>query len=433
MKKNLWLFGILAALLTLTYFFQEVREREAVEDKRKQERVLKTEIKSLGWSGVVAEKKDQRWWMNKILLSHNLFKQLEKKLSEVSQLKEVPEINAKFFTDPFTITVNGEEWMFGDMTLDGQGFYLKVGQQGMIAHVDGESRELTQEGTSIEEVKRDEIRSLLAQEVKEIQLFRHYVKLPLEQMTVEAEGMQKFTLDLVKNQTFPSTIQGIAVLDKLQQKVVTLITQMTVKEEITPGKFYKKLASITLSAKDDSLVWEMWLRSKENGDAVVVDAKNQRAFLMIGGSLKIFFVRIQDYWDKKVIPAAAFKPFDQLTVSFTQGAKSAKVIVLNKEPLNFESKEAKVKTATMESLIKLLFNLAEYDQAERVSQLATTERQQYLSEENLRIEIMNQDLVLKRKAEELIVVNLTQGFKAHFNMLDEKFRGRFEDVLESKK
>jgi hypothetical protein len=42
---------------------------------------------------------------------------------------------------------------------------------------------------------------------------------------------------------------------------------------------------------------------------------------------------------------------------------------------------------------------------------------------------MNQELLIWRKTEELIVANLTQGFKAHFTLLDEKFRGRFEDVL----
>lgn len=430
MKKNLWLFGILAGLLTFTYYFQEVREHKAQEDKKNQERVLKKEISSLAWGEISAEKKDKQWWMGKTLLSHNLFKQLEKKLSEVAWLKAIPQADEKFFTDAFTLTVNGEKWVFGDMTLDKQGFYLQAGEKAMIAYIDGASQELTQEGTSIEEVKRDEIKSLLTQEPKETQLFRHYTKLPLEKFRLEAEGMPTFSLDLIKNKTDPEPISGITVQDKLQQKIITLITQMILKEEIPAEKFYKKLASITLSGKDDNLTWEMWLRSNKTADAVLLDPKSKRAFVMVGGTLKLFFVKLQDYWDKKIIPPEVFGPFDQLAVTFIQGSKSAKIIIQNKEPLSFESSDAKVKTAPMEALMKLLFNLSEFDQAERVSQLSTTERQQYLSEENLRIEIMGQELLLKRKPQELIVVNLTQGFKAHFNMLDEKFRGRFEDVLE---
>jgi hypothetical protein len=42
---------------------------------------------------------------------------------------------------------------------------------------------------------------------------------------------------------------------------------------------------------------------------------------------------------------------------------------------------------------------------------------------------MGQDLIILRKFQELIVVNLAQGFKAHFTMLNENFLGTFEDVL----
>jgi hypothetical protein len=83
----------------------------------------------------------------------------------------------------------------------------------------------------------------------------------------------------------------------------------------------------------------------------------------------------------------------------------------------------------MEQLIQLIFNLGPKDQADRVSPLSASEKKQVLSEEHLRIEAMGQELLLWRKAEELIVVNLTQGFKAHFTVLDENFRGTFEDVL----
>jgi hypothetical protein len=76
-----------------------------------------------------------------------------------------------------------------------------------------------------------------------------------------------------------------------------------------------------------------------------------------------------------------------------------------------------------------LFNLAEKDQADRISQLASSEKKQLLTESHLRLEIFGQDLLLWRKAEELIVVNLTQGFKAHFLLKDETFPTHFRDML----
>ncbi len=76
-----------------------------------------------------------------------------------------------------------------------------------------------------------------------------------------------------------------------------------------------------------------------------------------------------------------------------------------------------------------LFNLAEKDQADRISQLASSEKKQLLTQSHLRLEIFGQDLLLWRKAEELIVVNLTQGFKVHFLLKDETFPTHFRDML----
>jgi len=42
---------------------------------------------------------------------------------------------------------------------------------------------------------------------------------------------------------------------------------------------------------------------------------------------------------------------------------------------------------------------------------------------------MGQELLFWRKQDELIVVNFTQGFKAHFFVTQESFRASFEDVL----
>ena len=104
-------------------------------------------------------------------------------------------------------------------------------------------------------------------------------------------------------------------------------------------------------------------------------------------------------------------------------------MVKNREPLSFTSQKFKVVPGPMDSLFQVLFNIGQFEQAERVSQLSSSEKQMMLNENLLRIDVMGQELYLWRKKEELIVVNLTQGFKAHFTLLDEKFHGQFEDVL----
>jgi hypothetical protein len=42
---------------------------------------------------------------------------------------------------------------------------------------------------------------------------------------------------------------------------------------------------------------------------------------------------------------------------------------------------------------------------------------------------MGQELLFWRKKDELILVNLTQGFKAHFLVTQQSFRATFEDVI----
>ena len=192
---------------------------------------------------------------------------------------------------------------------------------------------------------------------------------------------------------------------------------------------FKKLGELKFLKGEEAVTWELWLKDSKSADAYILDSAQKKAFLMIGGTLRVFFIQVQDYWDKKVIPAKNFVNFSKTNATFIQGSKEAVVTIINRQPLGFDVKGYKVDHAKMEFLIQFIFNLDSKDQAERVSQLSKSERQQILSEEHLRIEILDQELLLWRKAEELIVVNLTQGFKAHFNLVDENFNGKFEDVL----
>lgn len=430
MKKNLGLVIILVTLLMGTYFFQEKRNEREYETGIKHNLLIEKPIVKLKWNNQEAVKKNGRWWMGDKLLSHNLFKQIEEKISKFKKVKDIQGDKANYFTNPYLIEVNGELWALGDMTLDRQGFYVAKGDAIMVAFIDGGSYELTQEESDLEKVKLDEFKNLLNAEIKEKQLFRFYPKLPIGSVVIQTDGSPSYELDFVKNQIIPAPIQGIETVENLQQKFISLVTQMTIQDEIPFQSFFKKMSSLTFKTADDTLVFEMWLKSKDKADAVILDPKNKRAFLMVGGSLKIFFIHMQDYWDKKIIPSKEFKAFDRLKMTFIQGEKSCDVTLINSEPLKFEATRCKVKTANMDALMFILLNLKDRDQADRVSQLSTTERKQYLSEEHLRIELMGKDLILVRKPEELIVANLTQGFKAHFNILDKNFHGKFEDVLE---
>jgi hypothetical protein len=435
MKKNLGLLGILVTLLLVTYFFQEKKlEKNFVESFTRDRLINETDIQKLTFLNVEAEKKDGQWWAGNQLLSHNSMKVIERKLSQIKKLKEIQGDPSHYFTEKLEVTVNGELWKLGDLTLDRQGFYLSKGPSIMVATIEGENGELTGDPEKLLLIKYDELKRGLnssLQDLRETQLFRYYPKLPLKTVTIESDGRPSFELELESNQTLPGPFPGIEVHDKIGEKFLSLLTQMMIKEEIPYAKVKKfsRLGQIKFSSGKENLTWELWLSGEKSADAHIVDHQQKRAWLMIGGTLKLFFVGVQDFWDKKVIPPSQFEHFSKLKVTFTQGEKSTALTVLNREPLAFEGTGFKVDVEKMNILFQYIFNLSEKDQAQRVSPLSKSERKEVLSGDFLRAEVMGQELVFWRKQQELILVNLTQGFKAHFLIADESFRARFEDVL----
>jgi len=435
MKKNITLFGILAALLLGTYIFQELRSKKVFEDSLIKDHLVQTsDLTTLSWGDVSAVKNGTQWMAGEKLLSANVFKELEKRIGQVKKIKSIEGEKRSFFSNPVEVKVNNELWLIGDLTLDRQGFYLARGDEVMVAVSEGQGQELTDAPGKVAEVKLEELKKALAFQLKDLnetQLFRYYPKLPLGTVAIESEGRPSYELDLVKNKTLPPPIFGIVTQTRMVEKFTSLLTQMTIVKEVpfTGVMKFSKLGSIVLSNDFEKVRWELWLNSKNSAESFIIDPDRKMAWQMMGGTLKIFFIQVQDYWDKKVIPPKDFLNFSRLKVSFSEGVKSAVVEVLNREPLEFETTKYKVEREKMNILFQYAFNLSEKDQADRISKLSKSERKEILSANHLRLEVMGQELLFWRKQDELIVVNFTQGFKAHFFVTQESFRASFEDVL----
>lgn len=435
MKKNLVLLGVLVGLLVVTYFLQEKRVEEIFTASLVEGRVIEGKIENLKLPHIEAKKIGSEWRSDADLLSHNTFRLIEKKLLELKEIKEVDGEWESYFSNPVNFEVNGKKISIGDMSFDKKGFYISVDQRKILGFVDGENTQLTKHEEELPRIKRDELISLISksyQDLVENQLFRYFPELPMSRAFVQVEGYLDFELNFKQNKTLPPPIKGIEVHSGLQEKFRSLITQLTIRNIIREENAvrFKKLGEIVFfNDKDESVSWELWQRNKESADAIIVSPGKKESYLMSGGTLKVFFISLQDYWDKKVIPPSEFKSFIELSMIFREGEKEAHVKVINSEPMEFKVKGFKVEKPKMEVLVSMILNLGQFDQAERVSGLSSSERKQLLSETHLRVSVFGEDLILWRKKEELIVVNLTQGFKAHFNLTDENFRADFQDVL----
>lgn len=432
--RNLSLFAVLLVLLVGTYFFQEKRTESEYKRAEKKDLLIPFEINHLKLPHVDAIKKQGQWWYNQQLLSYNIFKQIEKKLSDIKKIKEINGDWKSYSENPFNFKINQIDWSIGDLSLDKQAFYIRKDKKIFLAVIDGESTHLTQNAEEIESIKLKELLLLLSKnqdEFKETQLFRYFSNLSFEKIYIDIIGNLPYELDLSSNTTLPPPIKGISVQENIKNHFMGLITQATIKKELqySDKLKFKKLGTIVFDKDNNKVQWQLWLKNNKSADAIIIEPFKKKAFLMVGGTLKAFFVHLQDYWDKKVIPQKEFTSFDKIDIIFYQGSKKANLTLFNREPLKFETKGYKIDELKMDKLIKIIFNLVPEDQADRVSILSSSEKKQFFSGDHLRIEVMGQELILWRKYQELIVANLTQGFKAHFTVLDENFRATFEDML----
>lgn len=433
MKKNLVLFGILIALLGVTYFFQEKKSEQKFEENLTKDKLYTGPVTKLTISGRSAENVNGQWMSGDELLSHNTFNLVVEKIHHLKKLKSVTGEKKDFFSQPVEFSVNGDQLVLGDLSFDRQGFYLSRNGEMMLAVLEGGSKDVVAEGDDLEAKKFEVFRQLLTKnpaEFKENQLFRYYPDLPFDQITVKVPDVLPFELDFVNNTTTPPPFPGISVHEKLREKFLSLLTQVTLKEEIPDGKFGIKMGEITFTGKGKAVMWELYTRNKKTADAVITDPVRKKAWLMIGGTLKVFFIQLQDYWDKKNIPPQFFKSFDREPITFTEGSLRTIVNIVNREPLEFESTGFKVNKEKMLELVSYTLNLGPLDQASRVSLLSNSEKKQILNETHLRAEIFGQELLYWVKKEELIIVNLSQGYKCHFPRQSDSGGFHFRDVLE---
>ncbi len=436
MKRNIILVGILSSLLLMTYFFQEKRvEKEHVEADLK-DQLINFELKHLKLPAFEAEKEDGRWWFGKELLSFNGLSQFEKKLTQIKKLKEIDGDWKVYFNHPLNFEINHEPWAIGDTSLDKQSFYISRNKKIYLAYIDGGSHELVQDENQVAETKLNELKTILQasfESLKEKQLFRFFPDLSFDRIIIKAQGIPGYELNFVDNSTVPKPVHGITVHEGLKGKFLSLFTQMMIQKEVpyTNRPYFKKLCELQLIDSEGEIrSWELWQESKKQANPIITDHGAKRSFLVVGGTMKVFFTHFQEYWDRKVIPPSSFKSFTKLDLTMMQGKKSGHVQIINKEPLDFNASGFKANIDNLQKLMDIVFNIGEWDQADRVSPLSPTERQEVLSGNYLRFEVFGQDLLMWQKKEELIVVNLTQKFKAHYGIYVEKFRASFDSMLE---
>ncbi len=426
MKQNLWLFTVLIALITGTYFFQEKRVEEEFKKSLVAGRLINEKITTIETPYFRAEKINQQWKNGEDLLYHNDLHRLVKMLESIKEIKKLDETTEVSGID---FKVNDTLFTLGDLNLDKSGFYFKKQDSVYLAIIDTDTAQIHTHDDNLNELKLEELKSFLNkrnEDLLEKQLFRYYSDLEYESVAIKPDGALDFEIDFKANSTLPSPMKGIEVHEDLGGKFRSLITQIKIKNKIPFDEKLKKnkLGEITFFPSE--LKWEIYLPHKDKADVFLFDSLGN-SYEAVGGTLRVFLIQLQDYWDKKIIPPSEFKEFDTLAVNFYQGMEELNLIVKNREPLEFES-EKDLNQEKVGLFFRVIFNLSEYDQGQRVSNLTTGQVRQILSEESLRIELMGQELAVVSYGQEIIVANLTHEYKVHFLRI-ENFPLNIKDMI----
>lgn len=416
MKTNLWLFTILVVLLIGTYFFQEKRVEENFKRSLSVGRIITEKIQSIDAPKFTVKFENEQWKSGNELLSYNDLTRLVKMLTSIKEVKKLEEVQK---VEGLNFKVNNDHYVLGELNLDKSGFYFQKNEQTFIALIDTDSSQIHTHQDNLNELKLDELKALLSKSTNELlenQLFRYYPDLTYESVAIKPDGALDFELDFKNNTTLPAPMKGIEVHEELGNKFRSLITQIKIKKVIKPDNKLKrnKLGEMTFFPSE--LKWEIYLPYKDKADAYLFDSEG-RAFEAIGGTLRVFLIQLLDYWDKKVIPPSEFKSFDSLSVTFYQGPEELSLRVKNREPLEFES-EQNLNQEKLRELFAVIFNLGQYDQGQRVSNLTTSQLRQILSEDSLRLDIMGQELSITSYGNEIIVANITHEYKVHFTRIE---------------
>ena len=434
MKSNLKLLIVLILLLTGTYIWIERPDRMwwKQHDETYRLRDLAEEAQSFGVFGKKWALKDNQWTHGKEILSLSIWPKWKRIFTNLKLEREIimpPGMTKEnYLGEGFPVTINDHSFIFGERSVDGKSIYI----------LDLESNKILQMSLLPSDLFQmlDEVKAKSELEMIERRVFAYFSDIPFTKVVFETPGILSFELDLEAKTTSPRPIPGILIHPHIDQKFWHEIDLMQFTAQIEPdmGLLYQKMASLSLLDKDKKvLTFELHRVGPQNADAVVYVPEKKKMFKVQGNTAKVFFDQVQDYWDRKIIPRDVFKSFTEMRVQFVLGEREATVNVINQEPLSFGSTqpEIKVKEDKLQNLFAILFNLGQYDEASRVSILTKSEKQQFQNEPHIRMNVFGQDLMLIRKTNELVVVNFTQGFKAHFILFDISIGDQWEDFFTS--
>lgn len=190
---------------------------------------------------------------------------------------------------------------------------------------------------------------------------------------------QQFSLNLTKNKTFPTPIEGLPEMDlKKLLKEKMMSTRFIEIESLKTQLFDNELSSLKVFSNEETYDYVLYtLKDSEQG-FFLVDEIKRKVFTLDSKNIGFMISNVDDFWSKRVmLPATSFKSND--TLKFFLGKSDKKLFpfeVYNLKNFTIRSLDKSIsliENNLFNTLFAMIFAQGEFNQAFTVEKIENLE------------------------------------------------------------
>ena len=436
MKKNLFLTFILASLISIGYFNEEVLKVRLSREKLNAISLIQSDhdLIAVQTPGVKLNKKD-RWMIEEIdypasAESIDLMNQVLKGLQKLKLLNSDSE--QQYFSNTkieIHVKTNKENYsmVIGDVSVASGYFYIKIADKIYLCE-DGSY--LSETYSSEEELRLKKyirLKNLFLQKsqffIEKNPLYSLDIK-KVEKVKIDSRRNRWYELDLVKNKATPKPFKGLKLLN-LQKNVSSYLLGLKTQELHLGGQFILSdpLSDVFVTMKQEKLILKLYSALNGRYGKFMKIKGDLRIYELEAGSDALFHNDIQAFWNKKFFQENEFLNIKAIEFELKkqQGAFT-QFIIPNVQDFKAESLEddLEINSNMMNFIFNLMFNLADFSQPKYVNQLAW-DNQLYAEFDQIQLRLLGRHFKVILANAEVVVIDKKLELSYHFNFNTEQF------------
>jgi hypothetical protein len=387
MIKNLLLLIILSALIGFTYYWEELDKKKKYTSQTEYKKLfsfMAQDVLEINLTNLKLIKKDSRWIIGELDYKASktkvdyILKTLEG-LQIISKLKIDPRKYEEFFTHQnhsFRIRTFDNEYFLrlGDISNISGFFYLELslaGQKNLYLVKDDNIYEgLYKNALEAEFQKYISFKKIITsapQQLIDNNLLPYFKFNLLETVAITAKSRPKFELNLKENKTTPQIFKNLKYKN-IRQHFISLFKSLNVES-------IRKIKTNVLSELQSSIIFiqngsniELRLYGKLNDElgSYITISNSDWIYSISDKSKKVFFVDVQDFWNKKFIYPRAIHEYDRFIFELGDTNNQYKFEV--DDISNFEIKIDdnrldSINAGNLNLLFNIMFNLVNFKES----------------------------------------------------------------------